>query len=276
MKQTTTTTTTTTGPGGTTTVEQPNNNSQGGGSITNTSGPSPPSPMPAHNQHPAPGPHGSHTPAPIPAPTDANVHTPNLTPQVSHNPIMTPQVSHVENVTPPMPPVQPHYLGASHPPTIPESSSPPIPERNNIRNRLELDSVSPAVQRPNPMDEAVSPITPGSPNRANFSYPSRAPPQGVPRQVPAPHNAPPPIPGHQQPTPQQWGEAWNSQQHQPNPGFPGYDETSRPVPYRVGHSPAQPGPHGPPQKQPTIANLKAAAHGIHVSSLSCMSMENYR
>jgi hypothetical protein len=211
--------------------------------------------QPSH--HRETGPQGSHTPAP----THTNLHTPALTPQVSHNSMVTPQASHTENLTPPMPATQQHYLGASHPPTIPESSSPPIPERNNIRNRLELDSVSPAVQRPNPMDDAVSPITPGSPNRANFSYPSRAPPQGVPRQVPVPQ-----IPGQQQPTPQQWGEAWNSQQHQPNPANSGYDEASRPVPFRVGHSPAQPGPHGPPQKQPTIANLKAAAHGIHVSS----------
>jgi hypothetical protein len=131
------------------------------------------------SQHRETGLQGSQTPAP----THTNLHTPALTPQVSHNSMVTPQVSHTENLTPPMPAT---YLGASHPPTIPESSSPPIPEKNNIRNRLELDSVSPAVQRPNPMDEAVSPITPGSPNRANFSYPSRAPPQGVPRQVPVP------------------------------------------------------------------------------------------
>jgi len=157
---------------------------------------------------------------------------------------------------------QHHHHGPPQQATIPENSSPPIPERNNTRNRLELDSVSPAVQRPNPMDTPVSPITPGSPSnrdRANFSYPSRAPPQGVPRQIPTQQIPPQLQPGHQQPTPQQWGEAWNTQQHN------GYDESSRPVPFRAGHSPSQPQQHQP-QKQPTIANLKAAAHGIHVSS----------
>jgi hypothetical protein len=178
---------------------------------------------------------------------------PGLTPQVSHNDITPPmQASHGPN----------HHQGPAVTPhiTIPENSSPPIPQRNNIRNRLELDSVSPAVQRPDPMDAApVSPITPSSPsNNANFSYPSRAPPQGVPRQVPVQQYM-----GHQQPTPQQWGEAWNTQQHT------GYDESSRPVPIRVGHTPPQQqqSPQGVPQKQATLANLKAAAHGIHVSSI---------
>jgi hypothetical protein len=180
---------------------------------------------------------------------------PGLTPQSSY---IAPQTSHNE-VTPPMPAVHNNQTQHSHQPppilTIPENSSPPIPQRNNIRNRLELDSVSPAVQKPNPMDTPVSPVTPSSPsNRANFSYPSRAPPQGVPRQVPVQSPT-----GHQQPTPQQWGEAWNSQQHT------GYDnESSRPVPFRAGHTP-QPPPQGVPQKQPTLAGLKAAAHGIHVS-----------
>jgi hypothetical protein len=185
---------------------------------------------------------------------------PGLTPQNSY---ITPQTSHNE-VTPPMQAM--HSSQGQHlqqPPqhlTIPENSSPPIPHKNNIRNRLELDSVSPAIQRPNPMDAPVSPITPSSPtNRANFSYPSRAPPQGVPRQIPVES-----LSAHQQPTPQQWGEAWNGQQHT------GYDnEFSRPVPFRAGHAP-QPQPQGVPQKQPTIANLKAAVHGIHVSS-TCTS-----
>jgi hypothetical protein len=187
-------------------------------------------------------------------------------------------VLHQQNPVPPTYPTQvqnqqhpgpPAYLNTSQSPhqgptphvTLPGGSSPPIPERNNTRNRLELDSVSPAIQRPNPMETPVSPITPGSPSnrdRANFSYPSRAPPQGVPRQVPAQLQPGKPLPSHQQPTPEQWGQAWNSQQHT------GYDnEASRPVPFRVGHSPSQ--PH-PPQKQPTLANLKAAAHGIHVRS----------
>ncbi|EAT87606.2 hypothetical protein SNOG_05215 [Parastagonospora nodorum SN15] len=130
--------------------------------------------------------------------------------------------------------------------------------RNNIRNRLELDSVSPAVQRPNPMDTPVSPITPGSPsNKANFSYPSRAPPPGVPRQIPGQLQPGQMQAGHQQPTPQQWGEAWSTQQHN------GYDtDASRPIPFRAGHTP-QPPPQGVPQKQATLASLKAAAHGIH-------------
>jgi hypothetical protein len=185
---------------------------------------------------------------------------PGLTPKHSYT---TPPTSHNE-VTPPMQAshnIQSIQGQHSHQPppqlSIPEGSSPPIPQRNNIRNRLELDSVSPAIQKPNPMDAPVSPITPSSPsNRANFSYPSRAPPQGVPREVPVQSYA-----GNQQPTPQQWGEAWNSQQHT------GYDnEASRPVPFRAGHTPQQQPPQGVPQKQPTLANLKAAAHGIHVST----------
>lgn len=173
---------------------------------------------------------------------------PGLTPQTSHNPITPPMQA---NLGPPTN----HSQAPPQHVTIPENSSPPIPQRNNIRNRLELDSVSPAIQRPNPMDAPVSPITPSSPsNRANFSYPSRAPPQGVPRQVPGQMYA-----GHQQPTPQQWGENWNTQQHT------GYEnDTSRPIPFRAGHSPSQQPPQGVPQKQPTLANLKAAAHGIHV------------
>lgn len=168
---------------------------------------------------------------------------------------------------------QHQHQGAPQHMTTTEDSSPPIPQRNNIRNRLELDSVSPAIQRPNPMDAPVSPITPSSPtnrDRANFSYPSRAPPQGVPRQVPAQQLPPQLQPGHQQPTPQQWGEAWNTQQHL------GYDnESSRPVPFRAGHTPSQsqqPLQHQP-QKQPTMANLKAAAHGIHVSQPIAMLAE---
>jgi hypothetical protein len=151
------------------------------------------------------------------------------------------------------------------PPHITVPESPPIPQRNNIRNRLELDSVSPAVQKPNPMDAPVSPITPSSPsNKANFSYPSRAPPQGVPRQIPAQLQ-----PGQQQPTPQQWGEAWNTQQHT------GYDnEPDRPVPFRVGHAPSQ-ASQGAPQRQATLANLKAAAHGIHVRVFRMLHMRTH-
>ncbi|KAH8701463.1 hypothetical protein GQ44DRAFT_717535 [Phaeosphaeriaceae sp. PMI808] len=223
MTTTTTTTTTTTGPGGTTTVEQPvgNNVSQGGGSITNMSGPSPPSPMPPlpPSQNPVPG----------------------LTPQASRT-----------DITPPMH-ANPNQYRYQEPPqqaTIPENASPPIPQKNNIRNRLELDSVSPAIQRPNPMDQQqASPITPSSPSsRANFSYPSRAPPQGVPRQVST---------EQQQPTSHQLGESCNSQQHS------GYEnESSHPVPFRAGHAPQQV-PQSPAHKQSTLANLKAAAHGIH-------------
>lgn len=184
---------------------------------------------------------------------------PGLTPQTSHNDITPPMQANLG-------PAKNHSQVAPQHVTIPENSSPPIPQRNNIRNRLELDSVSPAIQRPNPMDAPapVSPITPSSPTgRANFSYPSRAPPQGVPRQVPGQTPM-----GHQQPTPQQWGENWNTQQHT------GYEnDTSRPIPFRAGHSPLQQPPQQPPQgvpqKQPTMANLKAAVHGIHVSDTCC-------
>lgn len=211
---------------------------------------------------------------------------PGLGPQASPNSGATPQVSHTDGATPSVYSNQGHnpgqtLQGTQHGPAqqavIPENSSPPIPAKNNIRNRLELDSVSPAVQRPNPMeaqgaasqrpnpiitqahpgshsnpmDTQVSPISPNSPsNKANFSYPSRVPPQGVPRQV---HNIP------QQQNPQQWGESWNSQQHG------GYDQSNRPIPLRMGHD-SQP-PQNQPQKQPTLSNLKAAVHGIHVCSI---------
>lgn len=190
---------------------------------------------------------------------------PGLTPQTSYN-----------DVTPPMPASHVNHVNQgqhqNQPPphiTIPENSSPPIPERNNIRNRLELDSVSPAVQRPNPMDTPVSPITPSSPsNKANFSYPSRAPPLGVPRQIPGQLQPGQVQAGHQQPTPQQWGEAWNTQQHN------NYDtDASRPIPFRAGHTP-QPPPQGVPQKQATLASLKAAAHGIHVGSACASHIRN--
>jgi hypothetical protein len=235
--------------------------------VTNTSGPSPPSPMPPlpPSEQPVPGltPQASHNPVLTPQTS----HTPAITPQASYNQGITPPTSR-PNLTPPMLADQSVHPGAPQHETIPENSSPPIPQRNNIRNRLELDSVSPAIQRPNPMDTPVSPVTPSSPsNRANFSYPSRAPPPGVPKQVPnsiqplQPHQGQS-YQGHQQPTPQQWGEAWNTQQHN------GYnEEASRPVPFRVGHTPTpqQQQAHAQPQKQPTLANLKAAAHGIHVS-----------
>jgi hypothetical protein len=195
---------------------------------------------------------------------------PGLTPKTSHNDITPP----LQTSQPPMqanhPSMHANHANQGQPyhqptPQVTAPESPPIPQRNNIRNRLELDSVSPAVQRPNPMDTPVSPITPGSPsNKANFSYPSRAPPQGVPRQVPTQLQS-----GLQQPTPQQWGEAWNTKQHT------GYDnESSRPVPFRAGHTPVQQQPQGVPQKQPTLANLKAAAHGIHVSLTSqCVEVQ---
>lgn len=198
-------------------------------------------------------------------PVPGTINTASATHNIS-NPSSVHQTQH-ENITPPMQAnlgPAPHSTQHSAAPAIhiPGESSPPIPARNNIRNRLELDSVSPAVQKPNPMDAPVSPITPSSPsNRANFSYPSRAPPQGVPRKVLNP--------AFQQ-TPQQWGESWNEAQHG------AYDESSRPTPYRAGHAqdaqppahstPVQNAPvHHPPQKQATLANLKAAAHGIHVS-----------
>lgn len=123
------------------------------------------------------------------------------------------------------------------------SSSPPIPNRNNIRNRVELDSVSPGVERPNPM---VSPVTPSSPSQHNFSYPARAPPTGVPRQVPS-----------QDPHLQQPSE--NLQQHETHHQV-GHVDRANPAPLRPGHLPQN------PQKQSTLANLRTAAAGIHVSS----------
>ena len=166
------------------------------------------------------------------------------------------------------------------------SSSPPIPAKNNIRHRVELDSVSPGVQRPNPMEEVVSPVAPSSPNRANFSYPARAPPQGVPRQVPVDGMPPqqqqagvppvPPVPGQQQQRRSSIPQLPAHQQQQSGmpPPMPSQQPSSippslqsginsnpnndpnRPVPYRAGHD---------LNKQSTMANLKAAAAGIHVS-----------
>jgi hypothetical protein len=168
-------------------------------------------------------------------------------------------------------------------PNIDGSSSPPIPAKNNIRHRVELDSVSPGVQRPNPMEDTVSPITPTSPSRANFSYPARAPPQGVPRQVPANGMPPqqqhmdqqqpgippvPPVPEQQHrrssipqlPAQQQQQAGMpppmpNQQPPSLQPGF-NPNDPNRPIPYRAGHD---------LNKQGTMANLKAAAAGIHVS-----------
>ena len=144
------------------------------------------------------------------------------------------------------------------------------------------------------MEEVVSPVTPSSPNRANFSYPARAPPQGVPRQVPGNGIHPdhqrmdsqqhqegippvPPVPGQQQPPrrssiPQM--PAYQQQQsgmppmpnQQPSSIPPSLqsgintnnvNDSDRPVPYRAGHD---------LNKQSTMANLKAAAAGIHVST----------
>lgn len=158
-------------------------------------------------------------------------------------------------------------------PVVPgPSSSPPIPSRNNMRNRVELDSVSPGIERPNPL---VSPITPSSPLGHNFSYPARAPPAGIPRQATSqefnsqhPFDQPPSSFG----LPQQ---PFNHSQHSPVPPPQPYDhlqqhqahhqvgfgDRAHPGPLRPGHQPE------PQQKQSTLANLKTAAAGIHVGSL---------
>jgi hypothetical protein len=162
--------------------------------------------------------------------------------------------------------------------TVPApSSSPPIPNRNNMRNRVELDSVSPGIERPNPL---VSPITPTSPSGHNFSYPARAPPGGVPprkslsqefnaqqSQKPFDHSQTPSVPPVlQQPfnQPQQppvLQQPYNhSQQHQ-TPHQVGFGDRTHPAPLRPGHQPQT------QQKQSTLANLKTAAAGIHVSLL---------
>lgn len=112
-----------------------------------------------------------------------------------------------------------------------------------MRNRVELDSVSPGIERPNPL---VSPISPSSPSQLHFSYPARAPPAGVPRQVPSQEFSP------QQP--------YDLQQQQPHQQV-GYGDRAHPAPLRPGHQPQI------QQKQSTLANLKTAAAGIHVSPL---------
>ena len=111
-----------------------------------------------------------------------------------------------------------------------------------MRNRVELDSVSPGVERPNPM---VSPVTPSSPSQHNFSYPARALPIGVPRQLPLQdlHS--------QQPTE-------HLQQHEAHHQV-SYGDRAHPAPLRTGHLPQN------QQKHSTLANLKTAAAGIHVS-----------
>jgi len=149
---------------------------------------------------------------------------------------------------PPMPHnTPPKQIG----PALPgPSSSPPVPERNNMRNRVELDSVSPGIEKPNPL---VSPITPSSPTGGhNFSYPARAPPAGVPRHVPS-----------QEFNSQQSNDYM--QQHQA-PQQVGYGDRAHPAPLRPGHQPQT------PHKQSTLANLKIAAAGIHVSSFSSYSV----
>jgi hypothetical protein len=192
-------------------VEQPTGssaNSTTEAHVTNTSGPSPPSPAPpAHASHSAPG-----------APHSASV-APHSTPVA---PLAAP-------VAPPKP-----------------NPSPPIPNRNNMRNRVELDSVSPGIEAPNPL---ASPVSPNSPTRPNFSYPARAPPPGVPRQVPV-----------------QPGPGDHLQQYQTQHDV-GHAEPSHPAALIPGQPPPQSQLHNQ-QKHPTLANLKLAAAGIHVSAMS--------
>ena len=204
LTQTTTTTTTTTGPGGSTTVQQPAGHDDSVSTQANVTGTTGPSP-------PSPAP-------PLPAAV-GGTHKPGLS-----DPNSTPAATAA-------------VVSAPGP-----SSSPPIPNRNNIRNRVELDSVSPGVERPDPL---VSPITPSSPTHPHFSYPARAPPSGVPRQIPV-----------QDFNAQQSADHLQQYQahHQTSHG-----DRAHPTPLRPGHQSQN------QQKQSTLANLKTAAAGIHVS-----------
>ncbi|KAF7571673.1 hypothetical protein PtrCC142_004063 [Pyrenophora tritici-repentis] len=241
---------------GTGNIVTPNDRGNGSAQSIHTSGPSPPQPAP-------------------PQPDNHYHQGPGLSAQSA--------IPH--NVTPPIPSSSHQQSGL----VIPQdthndaTSSPPIPAKNNIRHRVELDSVSPGVQRPNPMEESVTPVSPGSPTRANFSYPARAPPQGVPRQVPA-NGMPlqqyypdqqhqhsdvppvPPVPGQQQQQPRRSSipqlPAYQQQQSGmpplPRQQHPGHPSSLQPGntngTYNSGHD---------LQKQGTMANLKAAAAGIH-------------
>lgn len=269
---TTTTTITTTGPGGTTTVQAGNDPNGGPNSqphITNRSGPSPPSPAPtmSHTQHP------QHPPQQY----DYNANN-------THNSYNPDNANHAH---------------LSHPPQAPNRAndhSPPIPHKSNMRDRVELpvDARSPQVEQANPLE---TPISPNSPTRANFSYPSRIPPAGVPRHVPsqqfAPQSAtqipqesaqhpalrdptpaqhpalrdstPAQHPALRDPTPAQYSapppveqeDHFNPHQTHHAEPFGGY-----PAPLRPGHQPEQGQGR---QKGTTLANLKIAAAGIHVS-----------
>lgn len=164
--------------------------------------------------------------------------------------------------SPPSPaPPLPAHSNDGTPPQQPDvtvpgpSSSPPIPNRNNMRNRVELDSVSPGVERPNPM---ISPISPSSPSQHNFSYPARAPPAGVPRPVPSQEfTSQQPSNYSQQPYDHLQQPYDHLQQHQAHHQV-GYGDRAHPAPLRPGHQSQT------PQKQSTLANLKTAAAGIHV------------
>ncbi|KAF2656851.1 hypothetical protein K491DRAFT_596198 [Lophiostoma macrostomum CBS 122681] len=146
---------------------------------------------------------------------------------------------------------------------------PPIPNRSNMRHRVELDSVSPGVEHANPL---ASPVSPGSPTRANFSYPARTPPPGVPRKIPSQDFAPqqslagqPSNPQYSQYPTQPQGQPpmhqnqLNQQQSQQQPSY-GFPSGPHPAPLRPGHIPES---SQNPQKPSTLANLKTAAAGIH-------------
>ncbi|KAF2127409.1 hypothetical protein P153DRAFT_345060 [Dothidotthia symphoricarpi CBS 119687] len=278
---TTTTTTTTTGPGGSTVVQQPVGTDPLRGSITSTTGPSPPSPAPpvlaSYQQNPGhyqqSSDHQPHISIPgdsvPPMPTylrqgQSLGHTQSLSQGQSqgqsqghdhdhdhsydhdhghgydrgHDHNLDHNHGHGQSLG------QGHSQGQSLAPQVSnlESSSPPLPTKSNIRNRVELDSVSPGVERPNPMADPVSPMTAGSPTRANFSYPARAPPQGVPRHVPSQHFS----------TPQQ-----------PLGGSRSYGDLNHPAPVRVPVGQGSMQTQDYPQRQSTLANLKLAAAGIH-------------
>lgn len=239
---TTTTTTTTTGPGGSTVVQQPAGGDPSRASITSTSGPSPPSPAPPAlaNYMQGPGNHQQGTGHQQDAGYRQGLGHQQSVSHHARNSEHEPHISIPGDSIPPMPTHhQDQGQGLAPRPLNVGSSSPPLPTKSNIRNRVELDSVSPGIERPNPITDPVSPVAPSSPSRANFSYPARAPPQGVPRQVPSQHFS----------TPQPPSDASQS-----------YADPNHPV---QAKAPAGQGEYH--QKPSTLANLKLAAAGIHVT-----------
>lgn len=147
-----------------------------------------------------------------------------------------------------------------------------------MRHRVELDSVSPGVERPNPL----APVSPTNTTQANFSYPARAPPPGVPRKVPSqqlPMQSPEQYTAfspqqhhqqqmhqHQQQQLQYLQNQQQQQHHQQQQQQQQHRQQQQPLqprygPGSTGQVPTQ--QQGLQQKPSTVDSLRTAAVGLH-------------